>query len=148
MRSRPGRHPLSDGNETSWCWSPPRRGTPGRWALCPRGPAAWSGESQPLSGGFEVVGDLDDNPGAIERCNADMVAVASSESLGSEEIGRMAWKLGGSGIAVALVPALTGVAGPRIHIRPSPASADVRLGHEIQRAEARGQNTRGPAQQG
>ena len=49
---------------------------------------------------------------------ADMVAVASSESFGSEEVRRLAWRLEGSGVAIALVPALTDVAGPRIHVRP------------------------------
>jgi exopolysaccharide biosynthesis polyprenyl glycosylphosphotransferase len=44
--------------------------------------------------------------------------VAASESFGSEQVRRLAWTLEGSGVAIALVPALTDVAGPRIHIRP------------------------------
>ncbi|MEP6560902.1 MAG: sugar transferase [Nakamurella sp.] len=85
--------------------------------LCiPGGPAAWTG--QPGAAGFTVVGDLDDVVGAIGRCGANVVAVAASESFGSEEIRALAWKLEGSGTAIALVPALTDVAGPRIHVRP------------------------------
>jgi len=46
------------------------------------------------------------------------VAIAASESFGYDEIRQLSWELEGSGIAIALAPALTDVAGPRIHIRP------------------------------
>lgn len=78
----------------------------------------WVAATAGRLGDFPVVGDLDDVVGAIERCRADMVAVAASESFGSEQVRTLAWKLEGSGVAIALVPALTDVAGPRIHIRP------------------------------
>ena len=87
--------------------------------LClPGGPSVWTGRSGADDLGFPVVGDVDDVPAAVDRTGADMVAVASSEAFGSEEVRRLAWRLEGSGVAIALVPALTDVAGPRIHIRP------------------------------
>lgn len=87
--------------------------------LCiPGGPGQWSAENEPLEQGFRVVGDLDDVPGAIERSGSDVVAVASTESFGPDRVRALAWALEGSGVAIALVPALTDVAGPRIHIRP------------------------------
>ncbi|MGS0683821.1 sugar transferase [Nakamurella sp. GG22] len=87
--------------------------------LClPGGPQAWSDQGDAVEDGFPVVGDLTDVIGAIRRCRADMVAVAASEAFGSEEIRALAWQLEGSGVGLALVPALTDVAGPRIHIRP------------------------------
>ena len=99
------------------------RSTPGAGfrvaGLClPGGPEAWSVEGAAIEHGFPVVGDLTDVAEAISRTGAHMVAVAASESFGPDEIRALAWKLEGSGVAVALVPALTDVAGPRIHIRP------------------------------
>lgn len=86
--------------------------------LClPGGKIAW-GDRGTKSDGFQVVGDLDDVPGAITRCGADMVAIAASESFGPEEVRHLSWRLEGLGIPIALAPALTDVAGPRIHIRP------------------------------
>lgn len=84
----------------------------------PADQGGWSAAAAGSLGDFPVVGDLDDVVGAIERCRADMVAVAASESFGSEQVRTLAWNLEGSGVAIALVPALTDVAGPRIHIRP------------------------------
>ena len=68
--------------------------------------------------GLPIVGDLNDVVGAIACSGADMVAVAASDSFGHEAVRELAWQLEGSGIAIALAPALTDVAGPRIHIRP------------------------------
>ena len=87
--------------------------------LCvPGGPTAWRDAPNAVIDGFPIIGDLDDVAATIARCGVDMVAVAASESFGSEQIRRMAWKLEGSSVAIALVPALTDVAGPRIHARP------------------------------
>ena len=87
--------------------------------LCvPGGPTAWKNTHSAVIDGFPIIGDLDDVASTIARCGVDMVAVAASDSFGSEQIRRMAWKLEGSSVAIALVPALTDVAGPRIHARP------------------------------
>ena len=106
--------------------------------LCmPGGPAAWSEQDAVIDHGFPVVGDLDDVLGAINRSGANMVAIAASESFGSEEVRQLGWKLEGSGVAIALAPALTDVAGPRIHIRPvAGLPLAVRRGTTVPRAEA------------
>ena len=87
--------------------------------LClPGGLEAWSAQARAVDHGFAVMGGLDDVIAAIERSRADTVAIAASESFGYDEIRQLSWELEGSGIAIALAPALTDVAGPRIHIRP------------------------------
>ena len=68
--------------------------------------------------GFAVVGDLGDVMGAIELAGADTVAISASESFGSAQVRDLAWKLEGSGVSLFLAPALTDVAGPRVHIKP------------------------------
>ena len=68
--------------------------------------------------GFDVVGSQDDVMLAIEQAGADTVAVSASESFGSEQVRDLAWKLEGSGVSLFLAPALTDVAGPRVHIKP------------------------------
>lgn len=68
--------------------------------------------------GFPVVGNLTDVMGAIEEAGADTVAVSASEYFGSEQVRDLAWQLEGSGVTLFLAPALTDVAGPRIHIKP------------------------------
>ena len=68
--------------------------------------------------GFDVVGDLDDVMRAIERAGADTVAISASESFGPRQVRDLAWKLEGSGVSLFLAPALTDVAGPRVHIKP------------------------------
>lgn len=68
--------------------------------------------------GFPVVGDLTDVMGSIERAGADTVAISASEFFGSEQVRQLAWQLEGSGVSLFLAPALTDVAGPRIHIKP------------------------------
>ena len=87
--------------------------------LClPGGTEFGCDQVEAVEDGFPVVGDLNDVMGAISRCRADMVAVATSEAFGAEEVRSLAWQLEGTGVGLALVPALTDVAGPRIHIRP------------------------------
>ena len=65
-----------------------------------------------------VVGGPDDIAAAIMRLDADTVAVTTSRYFGSDDLRRLAWSLEGSGVDVIVAPALTDVAGPRIHIRP------------------------------
>lgn len=67
---------------------------------------------------FVVLGHLDDVPAAIEKSAANTVAVSASEHFGSEEVRQLAWQLEGTGVELILAPALTDVAGPRIHIKP------------------------------
>ncbi len=53
-----------------------------------------------------------------EQAGADTVLVARGGYATSRELRRIAWALEGSSIDLVVVPSLTDVAGPRIHIRP------------------------------
>ncbi len=67
---------------------------------------------------FPVLGGIDDVMAVIRSSDIDTVAVAASEMYGPESIRRLAWDLEGSSVQLILAPALTDVAGPRIHIEP------------------------------
>jgi exopolysaccharide biosynthesis polyprenyl glycosylphosphotransferase len=54
----------------------------------------------------------------VEAVDADTVAVAHSDGLTPEVLRRIAWALEGTGVDLLVAPALTDVAGPRIHVRP------------------------------
>ncbi|HEX2810031.1 MAG TPA: sugar transferase [Kineosporiaceae bacterium] len=55
---------------------------------------------------------------AVSSVGADTVAVAHSPGITPEVLRRMAWTLEGTGVDLLVAPALTDVAGPRIHVRP------------------------------
>jgi len=55
---------------------------------------------------------------ALARTGADTVAVTASPGISSDVLRRLAWSLEGLGVDFVVAPALTNVAGPRIHIRP------------------------------
>lgn len=65
-----------------------------------------------------VLGDVHDLLDAVRRTGADTVAVAAGHGLAAEDLRKLAWQLEGSGVSLLVSPALTDVAGPRIHIRP------------------------------
>lgn len=75
-------------------------------------------EQQDIPSDFVVLGHVDNVLGAIEKSTVNTVAVSASEHFGSERVRQLAWQLEGTGIGLILAPALTDVAGPRIHIRP------------------------------
>jgi exopolysaccharide biosynthesis polyprenyl glycosylphosphotransferase len=54
----------------------------------------------------------------VEAVDADTVAVAHSAGLTPDVLRRIAWTLEGTGVDLLVAPALTDVAGPRIHVRP------------------------------
>jgi exopolysaccharide biosynthesis polyprenyl glycosylphosphotransferase len=54
----------------------------------------------------------------VASVEADTVAVAHSDNLTPEVLRRIAWTLEGTGVDLLVAPALTDVAGPRIHVRP------------------------------
>ncbi len=68
--------------------------------------------------GFKVSGHLAYLMQTIQRSRINTIAVAGGEEFGPDQVRELAWKLEGTGIKLALAPALTDVAGPRIHIRP------------------------------
>lgn len=54
----------------------------------------------------------------VREVGGDTIAVCGSASAEPGELRRMAWQLEGSGVDLAVVPQLTDIAGPRVHIRP------------------------------
>ncbi|MEH0936370.1 sugar transferase [Micromonospora psammae] len=65
-----------------------------------------------------VVGSLRGVPEAATAIGADTVAVTASGELTATRLRRLGWQLEGTGIDLVVAPALTDVAGPRIHTRP------------------------------
>lgn len=65
-----------------------------------------------------VVGSLTSVPEAVSRMGVDTVAVTASRGLTSGVLKRLGWDLEGAGVDLVVAPALTDVAGPRVHVRP------------------------------
>ncbi|WP_346538530.1 sugar transferase [Micromonospora sp. DPT] len=65
-----------------------------------------------------VVGSLRGIPEAAAAIGADTVAVTASGELTAARLRRLGWQLEGTGVDLVVAPALTDVAGPRIHTRP------------------------------
>jgi exopolysaccharide biosynthesis polyprenyl glycosylphosphotransferase len=80
-------------------------------ACMPPGDAA-EGASVP------VVGSLTSVPEAVARLGIDTVAVTASRGLTSGVLKRLGWDLEGAGVDLVVAPALTDIAGPRVHVRP------------------------------
>ncbi|MEH1015895.1 sugar transferase [Micromonospora sp. CPCC 206060] len=69
-------------------------------------------------GDVPVVGSFRGIPDAALAAGADTVAVTASGELTATRLRRLGWQLEGTGIDLVVAPALTDVAGPRIHTRP------------------------------
>ncbi len=69
-------------------------------------------------GDVPVVGSFRSILEAAETTGVDTVAVTASGELTATRLRRLGWQLEGTGIDLVLAPALTDVAGPRIHTRP------------------------------
>ncbi|GIJ06944.1 polyprenyl glycosylphosphotransferase [Micromonospora andamanensis] len=54
----------------------------------------------------------------VQQLRADTIAVCGPASLESYELRKLAWQLEGTGIDLVVVPQVTDVTGPRIHVRP------------------------------
>lgn len=68
-----------------------------------------------------VVGygeDLKEIINGIDECGADTVAISSGAQLSPDQLRRLGWELAARGTGMILAPALTDVAGPRIHTQP------------------------------
>ncbi|MEV4120672.1 sugar transferase [Micromonospora sp. NPDC049645] len=65
-----------------------------------------------------VVGSFRGIPEAATAIGADTVAVTASGELTAARLRRLGWQLEGTGVDLVVAPALTDVAGPRIHTRP------------------------------
>ncbi|MEH1167537.1 sugar transferase [Micromonospora sp. CPCC 205539] len=69
-------------------------------------------------GDVPVVGSFRGIPDAATAIGADTVAVTASGELTAARLRRLGWQLEGTGVDLVVAPALTDVAGPRIHTRP------------------------------
>jgi len=54
----------------------------------------------------------------VKQVGADTIAVCGARGVTPDALRRLAWQLEGSGIELVVAPALTNIAGPRVHIRP------------------------------
>ena len=65
-----------------------------------------------------VLGGVDDVAGIAGSCGADTVAVTSSAAFGPSRVRRLSWELEDTSAELILAPALTNIAGPRVHTQP------------------------------
>jgi exopolysaccharide biosynthesis polyprenyl glycosylphosphotransferase len=68
--------------------------------------------------GVAVLGSTRDVAPALARARVDTVAVAAAAGFTAPVLRRLFWELEQTDVDVVVAPALTDVAGPRIHIRP------------------------------
>ncbi len=68
--------------------------------------------------GIPVVGDTGHVREALQQTQAEAVFLTSGAGHDSKEFRRISWQIEGTGADLAVLPSLTDVAGPRIHIRP------------------------------
>lgn len=84
-------------------------------AYTPGEPATSSTEQHD---GLPVLGCGTDVPSildAIDRCNADAVAVSAGVQLHPQTLRHLGWELAARNVGLIMAPALTDIAGPRIH---------------------------------
>jgi len=77
----------------------------------------------PVSGrrmvdGFPVLGGLEDVARTAQQSGADTIAVTSTSAFGPAAVRRLSWQLEKTQIQLILAPALTNIAGPRVHTKP------------------------------
>jgi len=68
--------------------------------------------------GVRVVGTIQHVERVLSRIDIDCVIVTSSDELPAHEVRRLGWALEASGTELIVAPALTDIAGPRMHTRP------------------------------
>lgn len=89
--------------------------TQGSSASTGAGHAVWS---QDTIAGVPVVGSLDQVVSAVTLTGADAVAVTATSAFGPKAVRRLSWDLEKLSAQLILAPALTDIAGPRIHTQP------------------------------
>jgi exopolysaccharide biosynthesis polyprenyl glycosylphosphotransferase len=68
--------------------------------------------------GVPVLGDLSSVADVVRRSRADTVAVTATAAFGPSAVRRLSWQLEDTDADLVLAPALTNIAGPRIHTQP------------------------------
>ena len=71
----------------------------------------------PLPHDLPVLGTFSDVAAVAATTNADSVIITSSDLLPPATVRRITWSLESANVELAIAPALTEIAGPRIHIR-------------------------------
>jgi exopolysaccharide biosynthesis polyprenyl glycosylphosphotransferase len=71
----------------------------------------------PLQIGVPVLGDAADVPAVAEAHRADTVLVAGGSYSSAADLRRLGWALEGLHLEMLVVPSLTDIAGPRVHLR-------------------------------
>lgn len=81
-------------------------------------PAAHDGPAIEAESGLPVMGFKPDAASilqAIERCSADAVALSAGVQLHPQILRQLGWELAARNVGMIMAPALTDIAGPRIH---------------------------------
>jgi exopolysaccharide biosynthesis polyprenyl glycosylphosphotransferase len=68
--------------------------------------------------GVPILGSLDHVVGAVQLTSADAVAVTSTAAFGPTAVRKLSWDLEKTSAELILAPALTDIAGPRVHTHP------------------------------
>ena len=71
-----------------------------------------------MVGGVPVLGSLKEVAAVAISSGADAVAVTSSTAFGPSAVRRLSWELEDTDAELILAPALTNIAGPRVHTQP------------------------------
>jgi len=80
-----------------------------------------------LRGGLPVLGDLSSIVEEVQARRADAVLFTGTDALGPREMRELGWKLDELRISVIVAPALTDIAGPRIHAAPVAGQPLIRI---------------------
>jgi exopolysaccharide biosynthesis polyprenyl glycosylphosphotransferase len=73
---------------------------------------------QDLVDGLPVLGDFNQIALVIDQCNADTVIFTGADAFGPRRLRELGWQLQARKVDLIMAPALTDIAGPRIHARP------------------------------
>jgi exopolysaccharide biosynthesis polyprenyl glycosylphosphotransferase len=68
--------------------------------------------------GVPVLGGLDNVAEIVRTSGADTVAITATASFGPSAVRKLSWELEDTDAELILAPALTNIAGPRIHTQP------------------------------
>ncbi|MGB4137488.1 MAG: sugar transferase [Microbacterium sp.] len=77
------------------------------------------GSQRELVPGIPVLGSMDDAINVISRVGADTVIYSGSDLITPEDLQQLGWDLEEYRVDMLVAPAMTGIAGPRIHSRPA-----------------------------
>ena len=81
-------------------------------------PAAHDGPEFESESGLPILGFKPDTTSileAIDKCRADAVAISAGVQLHPQILRHLGWELAARNVGLIMAPALTDVAGPRIH---------------------------------